>query len=242
VSLIFAEPSLRILLLFLVVTALFLAHEPLARLARLRPVHSDQNRRDYWLKWLLIYGIVAVAMGVTLVGIYRLWGLLPMGLAVSLLLLIHIWLIGRRQERQLWGELLGVIGLTSSVPVTYYALSGQINEEALLLWLLNILYFTSAIFYVKMTVSRHVRSRQREAKRRTRQNILYHTFLVIAVLLLVWFGKVPGWTLLAYLPIVTRAFLGIAMRSPRLNLKRVGYTEVIYTLIFVGVTVLTWSA
>ncbi len=49
----------------------------------------------------------------------------------------------------------------------------------------------------------------------------------------VWWGWVSELLLIAFLPIVVRAFVGMLIRRRGLNLKRIGYTEIGFTVIFV---------
>jgi hypothetical protein len=232
VVLAFGDLQIQTLLLFITLTAVFLAHEPLSRLARLDK-SASASRRLYWTRWLIIYLLIAAVAGGLLVFCFELWLLIPFGGAVLLLLLAHVYLISNRLERSVAGELLGVVGLTSGAPASYYALQGRFDQPTLIAWVLVFLYFSSAIFYVKMRVSRFSASTKSSGSLKIRNCVLYHTLLLAVVLLLTWKGLVPQWTLVAFLPIVLRAFWGIRRGAGRLNLKRVGYTEVGHTVYFI---------
>jgi hypothetical protein len=49
---------------------------------------------------------------------------------------------------------------------------------------------------------------------------------------------IPEYTVAAYFPIIVRAFVGIDS-SRKINLKRIGIAEVVYTIIFAGVLILS---
>lgn len=235
-----AKFNLNLLLLSLALTFLFFAHEPLSRLVRMNLQTAEESRKSYWWRWFWIYLTGGTVSGAVLIWHRQLFWLIPMGAALLGVLTLHLFLIAGRKEKFVAGELLGVVGLTASAPVTYYVAHRTLDAEALVLWMLNILYFSSAIFYVKMVVSRHVASRQEEAGRRSRQCILYHSLLVLVVGVLIWLDRIPLWTFLAFLPITIRALAGTTSGKGRLNLKRIGYTEVLHTVFFIAVMVLVW--
>ena len=107
---------------------------------------------------------------------------------------------------------------------------------SLLLWFWNLLYFTSGIFSVKMRVGCF--AGKPDAHRLLWQCALYHLVLLCLIVTWVWWGWVSKLFLLAFLPIVVRAFAGMLIRRRGLNLKRIGYAEISFTVIFVIALVL----
>ena len=144
---------MEIPIFWVAVTAFFLARHPLFRLARLRAVGPiDADKFNYWMHWFVIYFGVGLAATVPLLFYYQLGYLIPMGGVAALVLLAHLYLSGKRAERRLLGEFLGVFGLTLTAPGAYYVMQGRLDDVGFLLWFWNLLYFTSGIFYVKMRV------------------------------------------------------------------------------------------
>ncbi len=229
--------EMEILFFWVVVTALFLARHPLSRLARLRAVGPiDADKFNYWMYWFVIYLGVGLAATVPLLFYYQLWYLIPMGSVAVLVLLAHPYLSGKRAERRLLGEFLGVFGLTLAAPGAYYVMQGRLDDVGLLLWFWNLLYFTSGIFYVKMRVGCF--ARKPDAHLLLWQCAFYHLLLLFLVTTCVWWGGVSPLFLIAFLPIVVRAFVGMLIRRRGLNLKRIGYAEIGFTVIFVVFLVL----
>ncbi len=229
---------MRITLFLVTVTALFLAHEPLARLAKLSVSGSVTTTRvAFWLGWLVVYLLVTVAATAWLLFYYQLWHLLSLGAASVVLLVAHLLLTAARAERRMIGEFLGICGLTLTAPGTYYVLLGRLDSFAFLLWFLNLLDFTSGILYVKMRVARF--TRKPEAVALSRQCAFYHLLLLALVITLIWSKQLSLWILLAFLPAAIRAFRGMGVRQPSLNMRRVGYTEVALTVVFV--ILLVWG-
>lgn len=237
----FGRADWRTPLYVLAVTALFMAHEPLSRLARPNSRSVAPAKRAHWRRWAGIEMALAIASGSVLVGGYGLWELPLIGLAAAILFLLHLWLAGRRQERQVTGELLGIAGLTAAgTPAAYYVMQESLDFTAGLLWLVNFLYFASAVFYVKMRVSPF--SRKEDQQQRRRHCLAYHLLLLAAVAILVLAQGMHYALGLAFMPILIRAFWGMLASPGRLNLKRIGYSEVAFTVLFVIFSVWAWRA
>lgn len=240
-ALAFGRLDLRLQLFLLVLTALFLAHEPLSRLARPSAKSVLAQKRTYWRRWALVELTVALAAGGLLIWRHGLWELSAVGAAAVVPFVFHLGLVSQKQERQVAGELLGIMGLTAAGgPATYYVIRGSLDSTALLLWLTCLLYFSSAVFYVKMRVSPF--SHKEDERKRTRQCLLYHLFLLAAAAGLAASGLVHPVMLLGFAPILARAFWGMLRKGGRLNLKRIGYGEVGFTVLFVVFSVWAWRA
>ena len=235
------QPSFepRVIALFAAISALFLAHEPLSKLARTSRHPVPRPRSRHWRLWLWVYLTVAVISGAYLLWRHHLWLLIPLGLAVGFLLIIHLILVVRRKERSVAGELTGVMGLTASAPITSYVVTGLLDRTSVLLWVLTLLYFASGIFFVKMKISRF--TKPADYRNRVRQCFGYHTFVCLALFLLVWCESIPPLLSLAYLPILVRAFAGILSKEERLNVRRIGYTELMHTVLFLVLFGLWWE-
>lgn len=228
----------RFIAALLLLTSVFFAHEPLAQLARIKSwSHNATDRRRQAILWLGVYLFFAALASAPLIFLYRLWFLLPIGAFVMLFLSAHAWLISRKSDRTVHSELLGILCLTSSAPVLYYVLQHRFDNVSYLLWLLNVLYFISSIFYVKMVVARFT---GKGSSRSTLYCALYHAALLAILLFLTHTGLVPALVLIAFLPIFIRAAFAMRPRNARLNLRKVGFAETGFTLFFLVVTVLAY--
>lgn len=233
--------QLSVGLFLLATTAIFLAHEPLAVLVKLNPKRPSSPqifRQSKW--WLAGYSALALAATLPLILSYQRWYLVPFGIVLVALLSAHIYLASKREERTMGGEFLGVISLTFTAPGAYYVVTGKLDGFCLLLWALNIVYFTSSIFYVKMRVSRF--AKKKDAVALTWQCIGYHVLLVAAIGFLLWQGWITLLAAIAFLPIVLRTLTGMKKEKGKLNLKRIGIAESVYTLLFVVFLVWGMSA
>lgn len=229
-TLAFGSLDLRLPLLVIAATALFMAHEPLSRMARATASPASPERLHQWRFWTAVYLLVAALAGACLVWFWKLWLLPPLAAAVGLFFAVHLALVARRREREVMGEVLGVIGLTATAPITHYVFQQRLDLAAGAFWAINLLYFCSGIFFVKMTVSRHVG--RPEASRRVRDCTLYHLPLIPLAAAVGWLVGKPLIAGISVLPIVVRAFDGVLRPPPRLSLKTIGYREVAYTVLF----------
>jgi hypothetical protein len=141
----------------------------------------------------------------------------------------------RRQHHGKLSELLAIAGLTSSALASRAVLIGEIDKEGYLLWMLCFLYFSSSVFYIKMRVSRQTNNKA--SNKLTFWCTAFHIALVLALINLAFAKIIPLYTVAAYIPIVIRAFLGISA-SGKVNVRRIGIAEVVYTIIFACILIL----
>jgi len=224
--------NIDFLVLILAMTSLFFLYNPLATLIRLKTTGHSTLIINSHLSWIILYSTFALGCGVYLLFRGFIFLLLFLALFVSLLA-FHLLLQTRRQHHGKLSELTAIAGLTSSSLATRGVLIGKIDNEGFLLWLLCFLFFSSSVFYVKMRISRQM---NKDSTKLTSLCVAFHVVLVLILVTLVICKIIPMYTAAAYLPIVIRAFLGMAT-SRKLNVKRIGIVEVVYTIIFAGILI-----
>lgn len=183
------------------------------------------------VKWTTILLAGSVAFVVPLVTVWHLWWLAMFGAIAAPLAF-------RKTERSVTMQLLAVCGLTMTAPAAWYTATGHFDTPALLLWFLNALYFAGGVFYVKM----HVAAAIRRGDSRIRLGIpvlVYYTALLFVLLALTSSGVISFWVSLAYAPVVLRAFVGVGRLGPTLRIKRLGWTEVAYSLVYAALLTIT---
>jgi hypothetical protein len=164
--------------------------------------------------------------------------LLPLGLAVALVMGIHLYWASRRRERALSGEILGILALSSAALATHYSVTGNLTSTSAEIWLLAVLYYSSGVFYVRMRVSRFLKKDLFRVRRSI--CLAYHIILEITLIAFAFEGSFPALIPLAYLPIFVRAFWYAWKAEERLNIKRIGYTEVGQTVLFLILFSVFW--
>jgi hypothetical protein len=117
---------------------------------------------------------------------------------------------------------------------------GEIQRTGAVLWLLLFLFFASGVFYVRMRVHGMFAHRKGEPSGLTQARwacVGYHALLLAAVPALTVVHLVPWPVLLAYGPALGRTAAGLRQRKADLNLRRLGWSEVALTVIFVSLLV-----
>jgi hypothetical protein len=174
--------------------------------------------RSSWLKrnyrWTAILLAGSAACVLPLLVVWKFWWLAAFGVVAAPLAF-------RKTERSVAMQLLAVAGLTLTAPAAWYAATGLLGWPAGRLWLLNALYFAGGIFYVKMHVATAI---ARKPAGRLPVVLYYGALAALAA----WWWPVG----LAFVPVIARAFVGAARVSPVLRIKRLGWTEVAYSIVF----------
>ena len=159
-----------------------------------------------------------------------------MGLLTVILLAFHTMLVKNRKERNLAGELMGVLGLTLSSPAVYYVGQGKLDQAAVELWIINVLYFISSVFYVRMLISR---TRNKNATNSTKLCILYHLVAVVIIYFLIELENGSALLLIPFIPVFGRTAWGLARHSGSLNVRKIGFAEMGLAMLFMILAVST---
>jgi hypothetical protein len=236
-ALVASSAPLRLVLLALSVTFVFIARESLLIWwrARSRGQQNDQARR-----FMLSYLALAWVFGAPLLLVYHLHWFFATALGALVLLAVNARQAVRHEDRTIGGEMMAIAGLTLTAPAAYYAASGTFDATALWLWALCALYFASSVFYVKLRVST-INPRLNEARRQSWWRCaFFHAFLLASLLILSLTGSLNLFALAAFSPVLIRSFWHLARPVRRINLRKVGWLEIVYSVVFLIFTTLTF--
>jgi hypothetical protein len=146
----------------------------------------------------------------------------------------------RREDRTITGEMMAIAGLTLTAPAAYYAARGGLDTKALWIWALCAVYFASSVFYVKLRVST-INPRSDQARRQSWWRCAgYHAFLLASLVILALTGGLNAFASIAFVPVLARSFWFLARPVRQINLKRVGWLEMVYSLVFLIFTTLNF--
>ncbi|MFI5339351.1 MAG: hypothetical protein ACHQ7N_05890 [Candidatus Methylomirabilales bacterium] len=115
-------------------------------------------------------------------------------------------------------------------------LPGMGRPISAVLWLLLFLFFASGVFYVRMRVHGLVAQRRGPTSGSNPARwpcVLYHALLIIVIPALFLARLVPWPALLAFAPALWRAAAGLNREETRLDLRRLGWSEVALASAFV---------
>lgn len=235
----------RVIGLLVAALAFFLVRFPLATLVKTRR-RRNVDRAYFW-RWTIIYGGITALSGSWLVLGHSLWWLVPIGLIGGLLLFFHLWLVSRRQEMSVVGELAGIFGLALGAPMAYYTASGQLDSVAAALWLVNALYFGGTVFYIKLKVRQQPRQstpdRVSERFTKAKACLAYQTIALTIMLLLITMQWAPWLALLAFVPVTVKVIHGAWQWQDKksLSLTRLGVIEIFHAVAFMVLVIVAFN-
>jgi YwiC-like protein len=229
----------QLLLLLLSTTAMFISRESLLVSWRARARGRDAAEAG---RMLLLYLVLAAVFGLPLIFAFKLFWLIPLGLIVAALLLINGRQATQMEERTMTGEIMAIAGLTMTAPVAYYAASGRWEATAFWLWLLSMLYMASSVFYIKLRIYRLNPRKQAEQRQAWRSCAFYHSFLLVALLALIFTDGLRLLLFIAFAPVLIRTFWGMFKPKTKVNLTRAGILEIVYSMFFLIFAALNFRA
>jgi archaellum biogenesis protein FlaJ (TadC family) len=236
-----AQWQWRSILLIASMLGLFLVRFPIDLLIKTRKRPTAD--RAWLIRWVVIYGSITVLCGLWLIVVDRLYALIGLGLIGVALLIYHGWLVERRKEMSVRGELAGIVGLALGAPLAYYVAQGVLDSTALSLWIVNALYFGGTVFYIKLKVRQqpkepapdHVSERLVKAK----ACLSYQSVVLTLLILLVALHRLPALALLAFVPMTLKVLYGATRWQDRqsLSLPRLGLIEMFHSVLFAALII-----
>ena len=215
----------KVTLFILAATAAFLAREPFMAAWRAWRRKTDPGPAK---QAAAAYIVAATSIGGTLLAFYPWLALL--GVLGGVVYCWHAEVAMRGEGRSTTAEILAIATSMLAAPAAYYVSSGRLDGTAALLWALCFGYFASAVFYVKMRLTCARPRKPTYPARTRRQCLIYHVALLIFLAALT--PHVASIVLAGFLPILIRAFYYIARPTTHANLKQIGWSEVVYSLVF----------
>lgn len=205
--------------------AFYIFREPLFLLQKT----SDPQRKKELVWWSIFFALIGIIFTIGLLYAFERWILLWIGILTSIVLLWDNQLRKNRRERSVFGEVLGIIQISLAAPTSYYAALGALGDVsvAFYTWILLVLFYLTSIPYVKLKVQQQIHKPKTFAeKARLGRNSLLVQVLALGVAITLFFlGLVPLAGILALLPNAIKAWIGVFNVPSRVNLKKVGFTE-----------------
>lgn len=234
--------SSRTMLGLVGILLLFFSRQPLLLLIKNRN-RRNRSSRELWLNFL-----IPLTMGLGIFGwlmlryqLWQLWQIAGIGL---LLFSVYIYLFLQRKERSILGELSGISLLTLSSSTAIVLAHGRLTSQALLLWLVNALYFASSVFYIKMKIAAFAQQRQKSTDKTTspttRQCLAYLAILMIIIAILIFANWLPGLILLAFFPMIVHTLWQIWVTDADLKIMREGWIQVGLSIVFALLVVISY--
>lgn len=223
--------------------AAFMARQPLTVLVKI--LSGRRPRKDLLpaLFWLGMYGLIAFSAGAALAWLgfgFVLWLVLPAMLVMGW----HLWLVSRKAERRKPGvEIIGSAVLALVAPASYWIGRGGMDGYGWLLWLLLVLQNAASIVYAYLRLEQRVLPSEPDGKTRLsmgRRSLIYTTFNLVCTAGLSAAAVIPPWVWTAYLVQWCESLYGTWRPAIKERPMRIGIRQMIVSIIFTLVFVLTW--
>ncbi|HEY5615697.1 MAG TPA: YwiC-like family protein [Bacteroidota bacterium] len=227
--------SIELILFVLAALGAFLSYVPAQILLRVRFRNGYNDGKLTASKfWLPVYAsITFICLVWLLLGGY--WFLLVIGMFGAVSFAVNF-VLTRASGKTIASDLVAVLGLTLTAPGAYYVTTGRLDATAIMLWLLNSLFFCSSVFYVHMKIAaRGLKSEVLSPRVRFqlgKLNILYHVAVFTIVMLLAIFQYTPLLMAVVFLPMVVHAVYGTLRLSSDVQFKRLGFLLLGHSITF----------
>ncbi|HET8892237.1 MAG TPA: YwiC-like family protein [Candidatus Angelobacter sp.] len=209
----------------------FLIYQPMEILLGLSLVKARSQRQQRTaLLWIIVFTIAGACSVLELLYLQRFLVLLIGAVALGCFGVRS--LFGRSRRVRVLKQLIGALGLTSTVAGAYYAATGRMDRTALLLWLASWLFAAGQIEYVQLRLrSAQVRSSWQKARSSLAVSIFH--FLVLAITIAAGLAHVAPFFLgLTFIPAVIRLAVWVVLPWRPLRVHILGISELVQGVLF----------
>lgn len=193
----------------------------------------------------MVPGMAASALYLWLIMRHELWQILFLAAIGLSVFAIHVAFVERRRERSAAAEMVGVSLLTLTAPLAYCIAAGELDAVAWWLWLLNGVYFSVSIFYVKMRMRASTLRDNRFGWRRkltlARGTMAYSALAAVLMAAAAAGGRIPAAVPAAYLPLLAYVIIRIATLSAQMRIKKEGVCQTVLSAAFGAMLVWAYS-
>lgn len=227
------EWSLDIGLICFLMILLFIAHHPINTY-----IKQKINRKN---KQLLVIGLsfylLIILGGVYLLFNYQSLQFVLLCCLAMLTFVFHLFLSYKKKELSTVNELIGIVGLTVSAPLLYVMNENRLDFIAYYVWGVNFVYFASTVFYIKLRV--------RLLPKVNRQLSLFDKLMlgkysILSLIIPMLFSGIFLNTiiLIPLIPPLIKVIICLVNWTPstKLNIKHIGYLEIVLSILFLILT------
>jgi YwiC-like protein len=228
------EFKIDLLLLLLLIAAGYLSRQPLIILVK---ALAGRRARADAVPALRVFVLIVAAAALLFAALllrghlYLLW----LGLPALPVLALQLWLVARRQERQMGIELIGSGVLALAAPAAYWVGLAKLETTGWWLWALSWLYNASAIVYVYLRLQQRRLPAVLEWGERWRQGgrvLLYSGFNLAITLALAALALLPPFVPAVYALALLHFIYGISIPAVGARPVRIGVEQSSATLVF----------
>lgn len=150
-------------------------------------------------------------------------------------LLLEIAFMKRRKQKTFFAQLMGVMGLTFLAPLALLLYQQHSSFAIIYLWLINIVFFTSGILFVRYQIaSMQSKSPSNSEFRKYKSAMIcYHFCLLIILFLIVSYYSNLWGLVVAFIPTLAQAAISVVGRLKFRSLKTAGWLQIAQSVFFV---------
>jgi len=199
--------------------------------------------------WVLVYGVISALalIGLILEGFGYILYLAVPGIPVFAW---HLWLVSKRAERKQEGiEVIATGVLALAAPAAYWVGNGEYHPAGWWLWLFCWLQSAASIVYAYLRLSqRDISPEQAQGRARSdwlrlgRRALLYTSFNLGLSVMLGWAAIIPTFTFIPFLTQWLEALWGIFNPAVGWKPTRIGVRQLIVSIIWTILFMISWSA
>ena len=161
-----------------------------------------KNLKPRYLLWGSIYGAIALSLAILLCfrspSLVYLYALAVIGLIIDAIAVIQ------GKHKSILNEIVGMAAICLSAPLAYGATTGNLNLEAMAMWILNTLFFSSAVYTIKL---------RRKKTSALKPGIIYHFVATLVVVALYGFNYLSLATTLSFGVVLIKYATVIGLRN-----------------------------
>lgn len=199
-----------------------MAKFPLSILLQRRNI--DKTTRKQFIFWTFIFVHTGFLLSLPLLKVLSGKLLIFTGLMVGFHLLFYLLFILINKERMILAEITGISTICTSGILGYISSGGVDIKNAILVWLIPLLYYTASIFKVRSLILKEGKELFKGI------NLFYPVFCSIIVLLLAFMNLVQYSVLLCFIPLIENIIVNF--KKDRVDIRKTGWIEVAKSAVF----------
>jgi len=161
-------------------------------------IKQRKTLKPRFLIWGFIYGSIALSLGIWLCVSLNSPVLLWIYGGVIIALIIDAIAVWHRQQKGIANELVSFAAVCLASPFAYAVNTGEISLAAISMWLLNTLFYASAIFTIKL---------RKKKTSSLMPGLIYHCLASLIIVGLYWLNLLSFFTALAFFIAILKLFV-----------------------------------
>ncbi|MEL6495493.1 MAG: YwiC-like family protein [Cyanobacteria bacterium J06623_7] len=185
-----------------------------------------KNLKPRYVLWGSIYGVIALSLAIYLwlqsPNLVYLYLLAIMGLIIDAIAVI------KGKHKSIFNEIVGMAAICLAAPLAYVATTGNLNLEIMAMWILNTLFFSSAVYTIKL---------RRKKTAALAPGIIYHSCATLVVVALFGFNYLSLATALSFSVVLIKylTVLGVKNWYRQAKFHSIALFETRFALVYIAI-------